>query len=496
MIHIATLVLIALAPLPFGAAEAWAWAPLAGLAGLLVCLAQVSAVTRAPDRPVAAPPLPIWPAALLYSAVLIWILVQRADWTPTAWHHPFWTEAGRLIDGVAGRIGATPDRSLDVALRLGGYAALFWLGYRTGQSERAARRTLATIAFAAAAYALYGIAVQAFDLRMVAWEIKRYYIHSVTGPFVNRNSFATYVGLGLLCALALILDDQVRERGAGLGRRERLRRLVERLERRLALPAIAALGLAAGLFLTGSRGGTAATLLGLLVLLAVPVLAGAFDRRTFRRLGLALGTVGILLLMLGGGTLLDRLSEIGDLEGGRQRLFALATGMLGERPLLGIGAGAFETVAASHRTASNDLGPLYAIDRVHSSYLENAVELGLPAALALYGALGWVAFLLARGTAQRRDGVMFPAVGLAATALVGAHAAIDFSMQLPAVAATYALLAGTAAAQSRPAVASATRSDDRGRNRSRNRSRADAHDPFSSIGGRRDKAESKTANRA
>ncbi len=42
----------------------------------------------------------------------------------------------------------------------------------------------------------------------------------------------------------------------------------------------------------------------------------------------------------------------------------------------------------------------------------------------------------------------YPCIGVAATALVGAHSFVDFSLQIPAVTATYCLLMGAACAQS------------------------------------------------
>ena len=43
---------------------------------------------------------------------------------------------------------------------------------------------------------------------------------------------------------------------------------------------------------------------------------------------------------------------------------------------------------------------------------------------------------------------MYPCVGLAATVLVGLHALADFTLQVPAVMASYMLIMGAACAQS------------------------------------------------
>ena len=52
------------------------------------------------------------------------------------------------------------------------------------------------------------------------------------------------------------------------------------------------------------------------------------------------------------------------------------------------------------------------------------------------------------GCLRRRRDRVFPAVGFAASVAVCAHAFVDFSLQIPAVAVTYAAVLGVGAAQS------------------------------------------------
>ena len=49
---------------------------------------------------------------------------------------------------------------------------------------------------------------------------------------------------------------------------------------------------------------------------------------------------------------------------------------------------------------------------------------------------------------RRRRNALYPCMGVAASVLVGLHATVDFTMQVPAVAATYALIMGAACSQS------------------------------------------------
>ena len=53
-----------------------------------------------------------------------------------------------------------------------------------------------------------------------------------------------------------------------------------------------------------------------------------------------------------------------------------------------------------------------------------------------------------RGLRERGKDWVYPAVGIAATALVAIHSWFDFSLQIPAVAMSYACIMGVACAQS------------------------------------------------
>ncbi len=56
--------------------------------------------------------------------------------------------------------------------------------------------------------------------------------------------------------------------------------------------------------------------------------------------------------------------------------------------------------------------------------------------------------MLAKGVRTREIDAVYPAIALAATAHLAAHAMIDFSAQIPAVAAGWAFLLGLGCAQS------------------------------------------------
>jgi O-antigen ligase len=90
----------------------------------------------------------------------------------------------------------------------------------------------------------------------------------------------------------------------------------------------------------------------------------------------------------------------------------------------------------------------FRINTAHNDYLESALELGIPAAASLVLALATLCGFCLAGTLRRRRNAVFPCLGVGISVLVGVHSLVDFSLQVPAVSATYSLLLGAAVAQS------------------------------------------------
>ena len=95
------------------------------------------------------------------------------------------------------------------------------------------------------------------------------------------------------------------------------------------------------------------------------------------------------------------------------------------------------------------MGVYYAyLDRAHNTYLENAFELGWPAAILLFSVIGGAFLVCVRGLRNRGRDWIYPAIAIAATVQIAIHSWFDFSLQMPAVAITYACILGVGCAQS------------------------------------------------
>jgi O-antigen ligase len=198
------------------------------------------------------------------------------------------------------------------------------------------------------------------------------------------------------------------------------------------------------LLLTHSRGGTMAALIGAAILIASAASAPSL-RTPWRYSFVALGVLAAIAVFAvnGAGVLTRVVSTSNDLD----LRFDIDSGTwraIADNFLTGTGLGTFQFVYAPYQPPAVGLF----VDLAHNDYLENILELGVPAAAVLYASLVILVWRCAQGVLRRRRDAIFACAALGASALVGSHAAVDFSMQMPAVAVTYAAMLGLGVAQS------------------------------------------------
>ncbi len=386
-----------------------------------------------------------WPFALLFGAAVMWGIAQSVSITPTDWHHPLWFSASEALGmDLASRISLNPYDTLSFVCRLLTYGGIFWLSMQHCRRSERARQVMYAVTYSGLAYTVYGLIVQFSGSETILWFGKFAYFGDLTSSFVNRNSFATYAGLTLMCATGLIVMAIASSLALPGGPKERLRQLIETMTGKGWSFPLAWIVIVSALILSHSRAGFVSTVLGLTTLIA----ALGFSRALAGRYALVFGGLCFAALVLffavGGAELDQRMAEANWVEEPRLRVYDLTLSAIETAPLLGTGAGTFEEVFRFYRTS--DITHVYM--KAHNTYLENILELGFPAALALFGVFAGFTVLTCAGLRRRRRDVIYPCVGLASTVLVAAHSMVDFSLQIPAVTATYCLIMGAACAQS------------------------------------------------
>lgn len=439
------ILLVALAPLPLASDRPLPWSVLGFGVGVLLILWVIGG-TRRRARGSRVADRYLIPPALIFAAVIAWSVIQIVGPVPAAWD-PAALQRMHALLGVPAESGMSldPAAGWTVILRLLAYAGIFFLAWEYGRNRRDATVMLGSVVCATLVYALYGLVVQLGQLDLVLWYAKTDYRDSLTGPFINRNSFATYVGIGLLVGLAFVVNRWLRRR-SGISLHP-AGRISVTPEARATLAGLATIVLAVALVLTRSRGGFYSVAAGLVVCTGFLIANGMLRGRTL----LLAGSVGclatVVVLVAGGGGLATRLESGGvSIEEGRGAIFGPTLEAVGDRPLTGYGLGSFRGVYEAVTDGSLNEAGFY-VDKAHNSYLEMALEVGVPAAAAMVVVLFSFAALCAIALARRRAR-LFALSGLAATTLIAVHAAVDFSLAMPAVAAVFVLVLGTGSAQS------------------------------------------------
>lgn len=441
--------LIALAawtPLPFGSARPWAWGVLAAAVGALVILRAASdfITQKVPDVPARI----VVPSAVLFALAILWAIYQCLPWSPLALQHPFWSEAEKLLPGVAMRpaISIDPESSRTAVLHLVTYAAIFWLSFRCCQRAASAYVLVAAIAAIGTVYAVWGLAVYWSGNNYVLWFAKWAYRGDLTSTFVNRNCYATFTGLALVTLVGLFLGEVVKKMALRKSRRMQLRALIESFTVQFIWVIGGILICATAVLQTHSRGGASATGAGVLGLLVVAGLAPSLRGpwRKWFALAFALSAVG--LLSLSGTETLTRLADTSwDLEG-RHQIFELTLQAIANNPLVGTGLATFKSIFPTYRTENLPL----LVDLAHNDYLGNMLELGIPAALVLFASAFLLMVRCLLGVFQRFRDAIIPCIAVGASLLISLESLVDFSMQIPAVATSYFLLLGAGVAQAVP----------------------------------------------
>lgn len=449
----------------FGAAEMWP---------LTLCVTVLAAVTALAALQLGEPDLSrgVFRAAVAASvAGSLFVVFQAAAFPETAIIHPVWLEAEAALDLGAGPGIVAASASIGPSTTL---VSLLWLAFPMlaflaalllYRDDEAAVRLVQFMVLAGGGLALFATSQFLLAPHALMGGRKTAYLDSLTAPFVNRNTAATFYGAVTIAAVALAAR-------AGNGRR--LGQCVGwvlgqgRLSRRAVLgfvvPVAVAVLAATALMLTKSRAGIAST--GLALALVGPLLWWGRDRtgeEPARGLGprlarLAWLAAGLVACMLIASQIAGRALVRADAEGFGDARFCVYGDILEaslDRWAIGTGLGTFIEAFPPWRDPACGVQTVW--DRAHSLYLEALLTVGWPATIACLLLTLALARLLARGAARRRSHRFVPILGLGVLALVMVHAALDFSLQIPGFAAFAAVLVAAAVTVStgRPARAPA-----------------------------------------
>jgi O-antigen ligase len=439
------LAIVAFAPLPFGSEPRWAWSLIAVATGLGLLGWSACAVVRRRGVPLPHDMRRLAPVGILFAVVLLWIAVQASPWSPAALHAPVWGVAESLLNRpLAGAISINPTETIGGLVRLASYGGVFFLAALVAASADRALWLLRGIVAVGVVYAGYGLVNELLGLNKVLWLTKWRDLGDVSSTLLDRNAYATYAGLGLTGALALLFRPKFRDGDLDGGWRSSIRVCADYFFTR-SWPSMAAVAiLFAAVVLTHSRSGAAAAMLSVAVFVLFATRRWQ-NRKPAYFVGLAICLAGGIILAIGGTGTAEHMGRVGAAAAERSEVYRLTAGTIAEAPLPGTGHRTFAEAFAAHRSETLQAPFLHG----HNMYLETALELGVAGAAALFAIVAWLALLCLRASGRPGRNATLPCLGLAATALVASHSLTDSTLRIPAVAILFAALMGIACARGR-----------------------------------------------
>ncbi|MBY3172516.1 O-antigen ligase family protein [Rhizobium laguerreae] len=379
-------------------------------------------------------------------SIALFLLVVLAGWTfiqtielPSNWlANPAWNAARDLAGVQYAAISVEPADTLASIL----WVALPFVTFLTGlllcDTDQRARKVLTGLGLTAGIIAVFGLLQFLLFPNILIVVEKRAYLDSLTALFVNRNTAATFLGLGTLLMLTLVRDIARSYSNYPPGEPGRNALLLRSWIYILLLCACFT-----ALMLSRSRAGIFATFVAALIYFPWLVLNWNGSRRylrpapRWRSLLVLLSAIGFIVLLL------TVFASQAILRAHERRLedddrFCVLPGIwraISDHWLTGTGLGTFRTVFSAYRDPA--CGIFGVFDRAHNFYLEGFLGLGILFPIATVLAFSVLARVFRRGFAQRRRLRHYVLLGLAATVLVALHAAVDFSLQIPGFAVFY-----------------------------------------------------------
>ena len=376
------------------------------------------------------------------SLMLVWSVLQLTPWLSV---NIYWEISHISAPWLATTLN--PGTTLAQISYVLGLAAIAYSVFRYAQGIPSMAVKLVAVIITCTA--VYGLIVFAIGTESVLWLPKTAYQGSLTGTFINRNSFATFLGLGILANLAIAMS-RIGEISSRLETRQRLRAFWYLVLRPRWPWLAAALVCLIALVLTNSRAGIAASFCGMLVLFGSLATMRPAVRLPLGSIIAMVFVIALIIFASLGGDLGRRLGRVGDDAALRGLLLTFSQDLINQAPVTGTGLGTYSLAFSTVRTPEF-LGEMYSnTEHAHNTYIELASELGLPAMALLAISVASLIAAYCQGLLVRRRAIVWPALGVAVLTLVGSHALADFSLSIPAVAIATIILLMVALAQSLP----------------------------------------------
>ena len=166
--------------------------------------------------------------------------------------NPLWQMASSVLSiDKTYTISLNHSDTITAIMRLLSYALVFWLTLNYCQDRNKAKTVFFGLMISGFLYSIYGLIIHLGSFKTILWQ-ESFYHGSLTSTFVNRNHFATYAGLTLICSLALLSNGIQSSSKYKLGGYLGWQHFLENLINRNWFPLLAFFAIGTALILTHS----------------------------------------------------------------------------------------------------------------------------------------------------------------------------------------------------------------------------------------------------
>ena len=375
-------------------------------------------------------------ASFCWSLPIVWCLVQIVPGLPD--DQGF--QVRKLATDALGfrstpTLSVNPDASLMAFVKITTVTTTFYIGYFF-KNNRIPQFLVASQAIIGTLLSIFGLLTFSLFPQSYFLGEKVAYLDSVTSTFINRNTYATYAGITIICLLALLGSETT----IAFDQKNWRRRLSAFSHSFLGvgLWITAALLLnTSALLLTGSRAGIFSIAAG--IVFSIIIRFATSDKLSILSTVMIATVLAILTFSFYSDFWIFRLSYLDPNRDMRWSAYRVALEAIRNAWLTGYGLGTFEDVFSVFRDESVGINEVWI--RAHNVYLEAALSLGVP--LTLVCLLGFTSVLGPLLKANLMKGVNVPAqAALPIFLVIAIHSLFDFSLQSLGVAIPVMLLLG------------------------------------------------------
>jgi O-antigen ligase len=327
----------------------------------------------------------------------------------------------------------------------------FYLTESLCRDSRRCRRIVSVLLALALGEAFYGLAQHLLGWPYILTHKDPGFLGDATGTYINHDHFAGFLEMifPFCVSLAMMHSAPVRERTKRRNASKFLSRLDDASFQKTTMLALAGVTIFVAIVFSQSRMGLVAATMSL----AAIIIASATHRNGARAAILAAAFLAagvIAALWIGAAPVITHFATLpqeaatNTVLGSRISIWRDSFILLLKHPLIGLGLGAFPYAFTRVQDTFVNLIVLHA----HNDYLEYAVELGIPAALLLFGMILTVAAGILRVCRRTpRDTSGAAALGaLGGVVALLLHSLVDFNLHIPANALVFSVILGVGSA--------------------------------------------------